>query len=158
MIGAPQANPLRMSPATDRRLIYLLNVGQRKLHRWIEARAGAEGGASAAQAGALFYLARHDGALIGDLAGALDLAPSAMTGLADRMERAGLLERRRDPDDGRATRLYLTDAGRLALEPARRTVAALNEQLAEGFSAAEIEVVARWLQSLQDKFGDPGRR
>ncbi len=37
----------------DHRLVYLLNVGQRRLHRWSQARA-ASGGATAAQVGLLF--------------------------------------------------------------------------------------------------------
>ncbi|NGY06398.1 MarR family winged helix-turn-helix transcriptional regulator [Solimonas terrae] len=141
-----------MTNGTDRRLIYLLNVGQRRLNRWLEARLGEKGMISAAQAGALFYLARHDGASIGELAQTLDLAASAMTGLVDRMVRAGLLERRRDTQDGRAVRLHLSAAGRDALKTANRELAPLNARLADGFSDAEIDIVARWLASLRDKF------
>ncbi len=61
---------------------------------------------TAAQSGALFVLGQKDGALIGEAAEALDLAPSAMTGLVDRMVRAELVERRPDPKDGRAFRLH----------------------------------------------------
>ena len=79
--------------APDRRLIFLLNVAQRRLQRWVEQQMAAENGLTSAQSGVLFYLGRDDGALIGDVALALDLVPSAMSGLADRMERAGLVER-----------------------------------------------------------------
>ncbi|NKF21037.1 MarR family winged helix-turn-helix transcriptional regulator [Solimonas marina] len=144
-----------MKKDIDRRLVYLLNVGQRRLNRWIEARLADKGMVSSAQAGALFYLARQDGASIGELAQALDLAASAMTGLADRMVRIGLLERRRDAKDGRAVRLHLTDAGRAALQAANAELAPLNARLTDGFSAAEIDVVARWLRSLQGKFEPP---
>ncbi|WP_299698380.1 MarR family transcriptional regulator [Hydrocarboniphaga sp.] len=146
-----------MKPPTDRRLFFLLNVGQRRVNRWIESRFGAEGGASAAQAGALFYLAKHDGALIGEIAEALDLAPSAMTGLADRMCKAGLAERRRDEQDGRAMRLHLSDTGRDKLQTARRGLESINAKISEGFSEAEMEVVARWLASLQTKFSNDDR-
>lgn len=144
-----------MTQDSDRRLVYLLNVGQRRLNRWIEARLADRGAISAAQAGALFYLARHDGASIGELAQTLDLAASAMTGLADRLVRAGLLERRRDAEDGRAVRLHLTAAGRSALKAANAELAPLNARLAEGFSEAELAVVARWLASLRRKFEAP---
>lgn len=143
-----------MKASADRRLVYLLNVGQRRLNRWIEAKFGAEGGASVAQGGALFFLSRNDGALIGEISAALDLAPSAMTGLADRMVKAGLIERRRDEKDARSMRVYITDPGREALKQANRGLAAINVQLAEGFSESELEVVARWLGSLQTKFRD----
>jgi DNA-binding MarR family transcriptional regulator len=145
------------TPPPDRRLLYLLNVGQRRVNRWIESRFGSEGGATAAQAGVLFLLAKQDGALTGEIAAALDLAPSAMTGLADRMSKAGLIERRRDAQDGRATRLHLTAAGREALQQASRGAAELNERLTAGFSEAELRIVARWLESLRGRFADGGR-
>lgn len=143
-----------MKASADRRLVYLLNVGQRRLSRWIEAKFGTEGGASVAQGGALFFLSKNDGALIGEISAALDLAPSAMTGLADRMSKVGLIERRRDDKDARSMRVYITDAGRDALKQVNRGLVVINTQLAEGFSEPELEVVARWLASLQTKFRD----
>lgn len=141
-----------MSAAADRRLVFLLNVGQRRVQRWVEAKMAAKGGLTAAQSGALFVLGQNDGALIGEAAEALDLAPSAMTGLIDRMARAELVERRPDPRDGRALRLHLTEKGQMAREQAKAGVEGLNDRLTEDFTDAEIAVVARWLTSLQTKF------
>ncbi len=136
----------------DRRLIFLLNAGHRRVQRWIEAKMAAKGGLTAAQSGVLFFLGERDGALIGEAADALDLAPSAMTGLIDRMTRAELVERHADPKDGRAMRLRLTDKGRAAHEAAKAGLDGLNAHLTEGFTPEEIGVVARWLGSLQIKF------
>jgi DNA-binding MarR family transcriptional regulator len=136
----------------DRRLFFLLNIGQRRVQRWIDRKAETDARASAAQAGVLFYLAKHDGVLIGEAGSALQLAPSAMTGLADRMAKGGLITRRYDADDGRATRLYLTDDGHAALKKARVVLRELNEKLCDGFSDAELDAVARWLGALQDRF------
>lgn len=141
-----------MSVPPDRRLIFLLNAGHRRVQRWIEGKMAAKGGLTAAQSGVLFYLGDQDGVLIGEAADALDLAPSAMTGLIDRMTRAGLVERRADPKDGRAMRLHLTDKGRAAREQAKAGLEGINAHLTEGFTDAEINVVARWLASLQAKF------
>jgi DNA-binding MarR family transcriptional regulator len=135
----------------DHRLIYLLNVGQRRLQRWTQART-AIGGVTASQSGLLFFLAKHDGALNSEAAAALDLGAPGMSGLADRTERAGLIERRADQTDGRASRLWLTAEGRTAMKRARAGLAEMNARLTEGFSADEIDTVARWLASLQDKF------
>lgn len=137
--------------APDRRLVFLLSVGQRRLQRWTEKQL-AERGLTAAQAGVLFWLGSHDGALIGDVAEALDIVPSAMTGLIDRMTRAGLVERRSDGSDGRACRIHLTAAGRRLRKQAAARSEALNAVLTEGFSDAEIATVSRWLASLQTKF------
>jgi DNA-binding MarR family transcriptional regulator len=141
-----------MPTPADRRLIFLLNAGHRRVQRWIEAKMAAKGGLTAAQSGVLFYLGEKDGALIGEAADALDLAPSAMTGLIDRMTRAELVERRADPTDGRAMRLHLTDRGRAARADAKAGLDGLNAHLTEGFSDEEIGVVARWLSCLQTKF------
>ncbi len=135
----------------DRRLIFLLNVGYRRLQRSIE-QMHAQHNLTAAQSGVLFFLDRHDGALIGDVSEALDLVPSAMTGLADRMERAGLVKRKRDGADGRSQRLYITPAGRDIGKQAAAQAKAINGKLMEGFSEQEIDVVSRWLSSLQEKF------
>jgi DNA-binding MarR family transcriptional regulator len=135
----------------DRRLIFLLNVAQRRLQRWM-ARQTMKGGVTAAQGGLLFVLGRRDGVLIGEAGAALDLGMPGISGLADRMIEAGLIEKRADPNDGRAWRLWLTAAGRKALARSKSGVADLNARLNEGFTDAEIEIVARWLASFQAKF------
>ena len=138
--------------ADDRRLFFLLSAGLRRVQRWVERRARDEGGLTGTQAGLLFMLGKDGGVLIGEAAEALDVAPSAMTGLVDRMERANLIERRADARDGRAQRLYLTDAGRKGRERAKAALGDLNDRLAEGFSEPELAVVARWLRDLNTKF------
>ena len=139
------------SPPPDRRLIYLLNVAQRRLQRFVAAQTKA-GGVTSAQSGLLFVLGKHDGALTGEAGAALDLGPPGISGLAERMEEAGLIEKRADPDDGRASRLWLTAMGRKALARTKAGVAELNARLSEGFSDAEIDIVSRWLTSVQSKF------
>ncbi|WP_376708080.1 MarR family winged helix-turn-helix transcriptional regulator [Bradyrhizobium campsiandrae] len=105
-----------------------------------------------AQAGLLFILGKQDGVLMGEAGAALDLGPAGISGLVDRSAAAKLVERRTDRDDGRAWRVWLTPKGRTVLAQAKTDAAAVNAALTEGFSAAEIDVVARWLTSIQDKF------
>jgi DNA-binding MarR family transcriptional regulator len=135
----------------DRRLIFLLNVAQRRLQRYLAAQ-GPKGGVTPSQSGLLFVLGKRDGMLMGEAGAALDLGMPGISGLADRMVEARLIAKRVDPDDGRAWRLWLTPAGRKALARAKTGVAELNARLTEGFSGAEIEVVSRWLASIQTKF------
>ena len=136
----------------DRRYIFLLNMAQKRLQRHIEQQTEHRAGISAVQAGALFILQKQDGALSGELATALDIAPSAMTGLADRMTRGGLIERRTDAIDRRINRLWLTESGREAASRALAELAPLNKTLSEGFSEAEMAVVSRWLAVVQQRF------
>lgn len=141
-------------PATppSRRLFFLLSAGARRVQRWVDGELAGMGGLTQAQSGLLFFLGKDGGALIGEAAEALDVAPSAMTGLVDRMARAGLVERRPDAGDGRSHRLYLTDEGRAARTAALAGLKDLNATLTEGFTEAEVDAIARWLLSLQTRF------
>ena len=132
------------------RLIYLLNVAQRRLQRWMAAQPSSE--VTPAQAGLLFILGKQDGVLMGEAGAALDMGPAGICGLVDRSAAAKLVERRADREDGRAWRVWLTPRGRDVLAQAKTETAAINAALTEGFTSAEIEIVARWLTSIQDKF------
>ena len=136
--------------AGHHRLIYLLSVAQRRLQRWMAAQPSSE--VTPAQAGLLFILGKHDGVLMGEAGAALDMGPAGISGLVDRMSALRLIERRADREDGRAWRVWLTPKGRTALAQAKASAAKVNAALTEGFTGAEIDIVARWLTSIQDKF------
>ena len=136
--------------AKHHRLIYLMSVAHRRLQRWMAAQP--QSTVTPAQAGLLFILGRQDGVLMGEAGAALDLGPAGISGLVDRTAAASLVERRADREDGRAWRIWLTPKGRTALAQAKADAAAVNAALTEGFTAAEIDIVARWLTSIQDKF------
>src|SRR4051812_37772813 len=140
-----------MNTRPDRRLVFLLNVAQRRLQRWVAARTEGSG-VTAAQSGLLFILGQRDGVLMGEAGAALDLGAPGISGLVDRMTAANLIRRRADPEDGRAWRLWLTPAGRAALAQSKTGLAEINARLTQGFTDAEIDVVARWLSGLQNRF------
>jgi DNA-binding MarR family transcriptional regulator len=140
-----------MSQRREHQLVFLLNVAQRRLQRWMAARAQASG-VTAAQSGLLFILGQRDGVLMGEAGAALDLGPPGISGLVDRMTAASLIRRRADPDDGRAWRLWLTPAGRAAMAQSKAGLTEINARLTEGFTEAEINVVARWLTTVQTRF------
>ncbi|WP_026472192.1 MarR family winged helix-turn-helix transcriptional regulator [Alkanindiges illinoisensis] len=134
--------------------IFLLNSSQRRLQRWIESHRQPDFQVSAAQAGVLFVLEKQDGALAGDIAQTLDLVPSAVSGLIDRMQRQQLLERKKCPQDGRATRLWLTPLGKDQLTLFKTQLAALNLRLTQGFTSDELAIVERWLNHIRQEFQD----
>ena len=142
---------MRTNSRPDRRLIFLLNVAQRRVQRHVTSLTR-DSGVTSTQSGLLFVLGRRDGALMGEAGAALDLGMPGISGLAERMVEAGLIEKRADPDDGRASRLWLTAAGRKALARSKAGAAELNRQLMDGFTEAEIDIVSRWLTSVQGKF------
>jgi DNA-binding MarR family transcriptional regulator len=141
---------MRSTSKPDRRLVFLLNVAQRRVQRFVSQ--AKEDGVTPTQSGLLFVLGKRDGVLMGEAGAALDLGMPGVSGLTERMVEAGLIEKRADPDDGRAWRLWLTAAGRKALARSKAGVAELNARLMEGFSDAEIDTVSRWLASVQSKF------
>ena len=141
------------------RLIFLLSSAQRRLQQFIAAeqdRAVGEGLAapSPAQSGVLFVLAREDGATMGRLAQALDLAPSAMSGLVQRMEGLAWVERRADAADARTQRVWLLPAGAEQLPALRKALGRINERLTGDFTPAELQAVGRWLEHVQTLGGD----
>ncbi|QAU49987.1 MarR family winged helix-turn-helix transcriptional regulator [Bradyrhizobium guangzhouense] len=140
----------KLPEAKHHRLIYLLSVAQRRLQRWMAAQP--QNAVTPAQAGLLFILGKQDGVLMGEAGAALDLGPAGISGLVDRSAAAKLIERRADREDGRAWRVWLTPKGRTALAQAKADTSAINAALTEGFTSAEIDTVARWLTSIQDKF------
>lgn len=58
----------------------------------------------------------------GELARHIDRAPSTLTEMLRPLEARGLIERHRDPDDGRKALIWLSDAGQAALAESRRVL------------------------------------
>jgi DNA-binding MarR family transcriptional regulator len=133
--------------APDRRLIWLLNRAQRRVIAQADARLAGLG-LTSTQAGALFCIRGEEGITVGELADRLDLAQSAASGLAQRLENAGLVTRLPNPQDGRSVRLVLTRSGRKRREEAAKLAEASNAALSTGWSDADIAIVARWLAHI----------
>ncbi|MGE3238413.1 MAG: MarR family winged helix-turn-helix transcriptional regulator [Thermoleophilia bacterium] len=79
------------------------------------------------------------------LAEHLGLDKSSVTGLVDRAEARGLIERRPDPDDGRAIRVGLTADGRALAGTAEREVRAELQRLSAGLTEAQRDQLASLL-------------
>lgn len=81
----------------------------------------------------------------GSLAKQLELTTGAVTGLVDRLERASLLHRVRDPADRRRVRLETSAAGRAVTEQLLEPVRRRSEAVLAEFTPAELAVVKRYL-------------
>ena len=112
----------RMSLDLKRQLIAQLVESSRLLRNYIDHRAKGRG-TTRAQWIVLFRLRQQEGLSQVDLADVLELQPISLVRLLDRLVEHGLLERRPDPRDRRANRLFLTTsrppAGRRSRQPAR---------------------------------------
>lgn len=71
-----------------------------------------------------------------------------MTNRVDRLAARGLVERRRDPDDGRSVAVVLTVAGREAVDTAFAALLEREHQLLAGLSPAAREQLADGLRAL----------
>ncbi|MEO1482561.1 MAG: MarR family transcriptional regulator [Myxococcota bacterium] len=111
------------------------------------AAAGVREGVTLTRAGALFALGeRPDGMAQAELAGLLSLGISGASGLVDRMVADGLVQKTRDPADGRRVLLTLTPVGKRLRKEAAKDAQRLNAALTEGFSSRELSIVSRWLE------------
>jgi len=95
-------------------------------------------------------LKRSEGLSQAALAALLDVEPMTLSRHLDRMESAGLVERRPDPNDRRARRLFLTDHARALLEPMRSRVAAIYEEVQAGLSADQRAALVEALTTIVD--------
>ena len=100
-----------MSLDLKRQFIAQLVESSRLLRNYIDHRAKSRG-TTRAQWIVLFRLRQQEGLSQVDLAEVLELQPISLVRLLDRLVEHGLLERRPDPKDRRANRLFLTAAGR----------------------------------------------
>src|ERR1700710_608416 len=94
-----------------RQLVAQLVESSRLLRNFIDHRAKGRG-PPRAQWIVLFRLRAQEGLSQVDLADVLELQPISLVRLLDRLVEHGLLERRHDPRDRRANRLFLTESGR----------------------------------------------
>ena len=87
-----------------------------------------------------------DGRAISQLAAHSHADAPTMTGIVDRLERLGLVERRRHARDRRVITLHLTAAGRQLQGELPRLQAATDQEAVAGVPAAEV---APFLQTLR---------
>lgn len=141
-----------IASTSSHQILFRLNLAQRTLMKWIDREMQEKIGGSATQIAALFYLMENDGCLLVDLSRELLQNKSAITTLVERMEKNGLLQKVPSPTDKRASQLFLTTKGRELGINALPFVAAYDRALAEGFSKDELDVIARFLDTVINRF------
>jgi DNA-binding MarR family transcriptional regulator len=87
---------------------------------------------------------------IGGIAARLDLEPSTITPLVKRLEAAGHVVRRRNPDDERQVKVILTDQGRALRAQTRSLAEALYKR--SGMTPAEVADLNRRVKLLRESF------
>src|ERR1700761_1455144 len=138
-----------LRPSKNREFAFILNDVARLLRTYADYRA-AQFGMTRAQGAVLGRLDLYEGLNQSELADTLDLQPITLTRLLDKLCDSGLIERRPDPDDRRAKRLFLTPAA----HPLLKQLASLGEDAMSaataGLSQDDIERMVSELVTVKD--------
>ena len=138
----------------DDRLIFLIFTAQLKLKTYLNNALLREGvTTTTAQSGILFLLKAKNGQTMSELSQVLSLDNSTLTGLVDRLERAGFVKRNSSTADRRASHVFITEKGYAETERAKAVIRKVNEQIKADFSETEVESFKKILKSFFVRFG-----
>lgn len=88
-----------------------------------------------------------DAPTVGELGTVLELSSAAVTGLVDRLERAGHVERFGDPTDRRRVRVRMTESAHTLAGEVFGTYGARLRTALDDFTAEELATVAAFLSA-----------
>ncbi len=138
-------------------LAFLLGDASRLIRRRFDTRARALG-VSRAQWQVLFALSRAEGINQTGLAERLEVETITLCRMVDRLAEAGMVERRADPTDRRAWRLYLTDTARPLLDRLKLLGDEVVAEAVVGIDPAQLEATIAALTAIRANLGrEPAR-
>src|SRR5882672_3851623 len=140
----PNLNPLRTFG-------FLLKDTSRRYVERFEQRAGALG-LTLPQCQVLVYLADHEGITQVQLAELTDLEPMTLVRTLDCLESYGWVERRNDPADRRARRLYLKAKGKPFVDDIWHLVALTRREAFAGIPRKHADLMIELLEKIQSNF------
>jgi MarR family transcriptional regulator, transcriptional regulator for hemolysin len=139
-----------MSLDLKRQLVAQLVESSRLLRNHIDQRAKGRG-TTRAQWIVLFRLREQEGLSQVDLAEVLELQPISLVRLLDRLVEHGLLERRQDPSDRRANRLFLTASGRQLVDDLDSLRDAIATDVLQNIRVSAIETSLNTLRDIKER-------
>jgi MarR family transcriptional regulator, organic hydroperoxide resistance regulator len=98
----------------------------------------------------LFALVEEDGLTQTELVKRMQISPATVTKMISRMEKSGFLKRKRDLEDQRVSRVYLTDAGRALISELIEISQGIGEEVFAGFSQEERILMQRLLLVMRE--------
>lgn len=130
----------RMESAT-----YLASLLAKTLSRALQER-GQKLGFAPGQFPVLLELWAEEGLTQKQLLDRLDVEQATMANTLARMQRDGLIERRRHPNDKRAQQIFLTDKARAMEAEAKEAAAEADQCLFSGFRRFERELLLEYMR------------
>jgi DNA-binding MarR family transcriptional regulator len=109
---------------------------------------------------ALIHLWHHEGIPQRELSRAMHISPASVTNMLQRMERDGLIARKRDQEDQRVVRVFLTDKAKAMRKEAQTVFHQMEAELSSIYTDKEKATLRRLLMKLHDRFApdDPHHR
>ena len=139
----------------DRSLGFLLNDVSRQMRSRFDRQARALG-LTRAQWRVMMFLRRHEGARQNELAALLEVENVTLGRHIDRLEESGWVERRPDPADRRAWRLFLAAKSMPMLDKLAVFLIETRETALRGFSAKEREKLIETLIRMKTNLVNTG--
>jgi DNA-binding MarR family transcriptional regulator len=129
---------------------YLLAKASQRWNELLYARFVRQGFADVrpAYGSVLVPLFEEDGLRMGELARRARLSKQTMTTLVRHCERARLVRREKDQDDGRAFRIWLTERGHAVHPVAQASVTEIDDLVATELNRAELETLKQSLRGV----------
>lgn len=133
-----------------RELVFQLVETSRLLRTYVEQRAR-QHGTTRAQWGVMSRLRRQEGLNQASLAEQMDLQPISLARLLDRLQSQNLIERREDPADRRAYRLFLTPEGRALVDELDSVRTEIADEILGEAEEAAIQSALGTLSTIREQ-------
>lgn len=150
--GSPEAGDSPVSAAPDgAEVVHALVSAAHIIERMVNAelaRQGLQNGWSGPRLRLMLAVEKAGRLRMGELTGKLGITARAVTTLVDGLEKEGLLLRKPDPGDRRATLLEVTDEARSQFERIRAVQREVSARIAGALSRAERKRLYELLQTL----------
>jgi MarR family transcriptional regulator for hemolysin len=127
-----------------------------RMMRWQFDRRASDLKLTRSQWSVLAHLLRSDGIQQRELAEQMDITAITLTGLLDRMEREGWVERRADPVDRRAKRIFLTEKVAPVTKELRALAREIRKIALQGLSEAEQQQLMSLLLKVRSNLSIRG--
>ena len=126
-----------------------LHKASRQITMYLETRTQ-ELGVSPLEGHVLTYLRKYAPAPVGELVRVFGLKQSTFTSLLDRLERAGLVRRERNPDDRRSLLVHITARGRELTTRLNRMLEKLEDDIRTRLRRGEVKGFHAVMAAVED--------
>lgn len=97
----------------------------------------------------LFVLYKKDGISQREISDTLDIKPATITVMIKRLEKSGFLYKKSDENDGRASKIFLSEKGKVACVKLKSIINRIDKICLENFTDKEIDILNKLLNKVK---------